>query len=111
MPDNRPPRRRTGTELTNDCLIALSAVGCVVWRNNTGALRDARGRPVRFGLCTGSSDIIGVTPTGLFLAVECKAAGDRATDAQLRFIATVQAKGGRAGVARSVADAVAIAIT
>ena len=31
-----------------------------LWRNNTGALKDATGRLVRYGLCPGSSDLIGL---------------------------------------------------
>jgi hypothetical protein len=32
-----------------------------LFRNNTGVLRDANGRPVSFGLCKGSADLIGWT--------------------------------------------------
>lgn len=91
------------------CLVALSEAGCLVWRQDTGAYRAPSGALVRYGLCVGSSDIIGVAPDGRFLAVEVKNDKGRATDAQLRFIAAVQAAGGRAGIARSAADAVAIA--
>jgi hypothetical protein len=31
-----------------------------LWRNNSGALVDQQGRLVRFGLCKGSSDLIGL---------------------------------------------------
>lgn len=91
------------------CLMALSQAGCLVWRQDTGAYRAKSGALVRYGLCVGSSDIIGLAPDGRFLAVEVKTDTGRATDAQLRFIAAVQAAGGRAGIARSAADAVAIA--
>lgn len=91
------------------CLVALSQAGCLVWRQDTGAYRAKSGALVRYGLCVGSSDIIGIAPDGRFLAVEVKNDTGRATDAQLRFIAAVQAAGGRAGIARSAADAVAIA--
>ena len=94
----------------SECLLALSAAGCIVWRNNTGVLSDRNGRPVRFGLCVGSSDIIGIAPDGRFLAVEVKAATGKASDAQQRFIAAVRKAGGRAGVARSAEHAVAIAV-
>ena len=91
------------------CLMALSQAGCLVWRQDTGAYRAKSGALVRYGLCVGSSDIIGLSPDGRFLAVEVKTDTGRATEAQLRFIAAVQAAGGRAGIARSAADAVAIA--
>ncbi len=95
--------------IVNECLIALSGAGCLVWRNNTGALPDKGGRVMRFGLCRGSSDIIGVAPGGIFLAIEVKTATGRATPDQLRFIEAVVRSGGRAGLARSAEEAVAIA--
>lgn len=93
----------------NECMIALSAAGCLVFRNSTGVLPGANGRPVRFGLAVGSSDLIGLCPDGTFLAIETKTAKGRATDAQHAFIAAVQRRGGRAGIARTGAEAVAIA--
>ena len=100
--------RRKETNVVNDCLIAISQAGGVAFRNNTGVLPDANGRPIKFGLCKGSSDIIGVCPDGVFLAVECKTATGRATPEQLRFIDMVKSKGGRAGIARTAQDAVDI---
>ena len=97
------------TSIVNECLIALSAAGCTAWRNNTGVLKDSNGRPISFGLCKGSSDIIGICPDGGFLAVEVKTATGRASPAQYAFIAAVQRRGGRAGIARTGAEAVAIA--
>ena len=80
----------------------------MVWRNNTGALKDPKGRLVRYGLCVGSSDIIGIAPDGVFVAVECKAERGKVTDQQEKFIANVRRQGGRAGVARSADEAVRI---
>jgi len=87
----------------------LSGAGGSVWRNNTGVLKDATGRPIKFGLCKGSSDIIGICADGMFLAVECKMETGRVSPDQVRFIETVRAKGGRSGVARCADDAVRIA--
>jgi hypothetical protein len=39
--------------------IACSTGDTRLFRNNTGTLRDANGRPVQFGLCKGSADLIG----------------------------------------------------
>lgn len=89
-----------------------------LWRNNTGALKDSTGRLVRYGLCPGSSDLIGlrqvtITPDmvgqtlAVFAAIEVKDRA-KATPEQERFIAQVQAAGGLAGVARSVEEARAI---
>jgi hypothetical protein len=96
--------------------LALSKGSCRLWRNNTGMLRDQQGRPVRFGLCEGSADLIGyrtvtITPEmvgqqlAVFCAVEVKAPKGRTTPQQDAFLAHVQAAGGRAGIARSVEDA------
>lgn len=90
-----------------------------LWRNNTGALRDQRGQLVRYGLCEGSSDLIGyrtitVTPdmvgqkVAVFTAIEVKAPRGRTTPQQEAFLALVTEAGGLAGVARSTSDAVAI---
>ena len=97
--------------IQNEILMALSKAGCLVWRQDTGAYKDPKsGRLVRYGLCKGSSDVIGVAPDSRFLAVEVKTATGRIRPEQLTFIAAVQKAGGRAGVARSVEDALRIAL-
>ena len=90
------------------CMLALSEAGCLIWRNNVGVLPDRNGVPIRFGLCVGSADLIGITPCGRFLAVEVKTKTGRVRPEQQRFIDAVNAKGGVAGVARSPADALAL---
>lgn len=97
------------TNIMNAIMVALSAAGCLMWRQNTGAMRDPSGRLVRYGLCTGSSDLVGVAHDGVFLAVEVKTPTGRVSPSQTAFIAAVRRHGGRAGVARSVEDALAIA--
>jgi hypothetical protein len=90
-----------------------------LWRNNTGTLRDQHGRPVSFGLCPGSADLIGfhtitITPDmvgqqlAVFAAVEVKAERGRPTPEQTAFLEHVAAAGGLAGIARSVEEAEAI---
>jgi hypothetical protein len=97
-------------------MLAMSGVGSIVWRNNTGVLKNEEGIPVRFGLCVGSSDIIGITPVmitqemvgrcvGIFTAVEVKSATGRTKPEQQIFLDAVKKAGGIAGVARSVEDA------
>ena len=110
MSGDRKEQRQSESHILNACLIALSNAGCLVWRQNTGVLPDISGRPIRFGLCVGSSDIVGLCPDGKFLAVEVKTAIGQPTDAQVRFLDAVRRQGGRAGIARSGAEAVAIAI-
>ena len=87
-----------------------------LFRNNTGTLRDQHGRPVQFGLCKGSADLIGwrtvtVTPemvgtqVAVFLSIEVKTPTGRLRPEQQQWLDAVQAAGGIAGVARSVSDA------
>jgi hypothetical protein len=89
------------------------------WRNNTGTLRDQHGRPVSFGLCKGSADLIGyrtitITPdmvgqqVAVFASIEVKTPTGRIRPEQQAWLETVQAAGGIAGVARSVEDALRI---
>lgn len=95
--------------IQNAALIALAESGHLVWRQNTGAYKDKTGRVIRYGLCVGSSDIIGLTRDGRFLAVEMKTEKGSVRPEQRNFIAAVRAKGGFAGIARSPEDAVRIA--
>ena len=86
-----------------------------LFRNNTGALLDIKGRLVRFGLCKGSSDLIGfktitITPdmvgkeVAIFSAIEVKDKSKVTTD-QKHFIDIIQNAGGLAGVAKDVDEA------
>lgn len=106
------------TKIQNKILIALSNVGCVVWRNETAGawvgkvihkeasqVTLANARMIRFGIAIGSSDIIGITPEGRFLAIEVKTQTGRPSQQQLTFIDAVRQNGGVAGIARSVQDA------
>lgn len=106
------------TNLMHQIMLALSDAGCLVWRNGTGqawhgkvihkagqqvTLSDARMQP--YGICVGSSDLIGITPDGRFLAVEVKTATGRVSKEQQTFIDAVRRSGGIAGIARSIEDA------
>lgn len=94
----------------------LSAVGVRVLRNNVGMLEDRTGQKVRYGLCVGSSDLIGwypvtITPEmvgkkiAIFTAVEVKTPTGRLTKEQADFLDAVKSAGGIAFVARSVEEA------
>ena len=80
----------------------------VIWRNSTG-VAEIQGRKIRYGLCVGSPDIVGIAPGGRFLGIEVKTKSGRVTKDQRMFIELVRWMGGFAGVARSVQDAVDIA--
>jgi hypothetical protein len=90
-----------------------------LFRNQVGMAFGADGRSVQFGLCPGSSDLIGwrsivITPgmvgttIAQFAAVEVKSARGKPRDDQVAFIEAVRRAGGCAGVARSVEDTQAI---
>ena len=102
--------------------IACSNGATRLFRNNTGTLRDQHGRPVQFGLCKGSGDLIGyrtveITPDmvgqrlAVFCSIEVKSATGRIRPEQRQWLDAVQAAGGIAGVARSVEDALRIMTT
>ena len=112
--------------------IFMSGIGIVNWRNNTGTgwvgkstriqkackvdllpgdvvVRNAR--PLKSGLCKGSSDVVGITPVfittahlgktlGVFTAVEVKSNTGKPTADQLNFLQAVEKAGGFAGIAK-----------
>ena len=99
--------------------LACSTGDTRLFRNNTGTLKDQHGRPVQFGLCKGSADLIGyrtvtITPdmvgqqVAVFLSIEVKTPTGRIRPEQQAWLETIQAAGGIAGVARSVEDALRI---
>ena len=109
----------TEHQIQQRILLALGRGAARLWRNNTGCLPDANGRMVRFGLCKGSADLIGyttvtITPDmvgqrlAVFTAVEVKTPTGRPTPEQTAFLKHIQDAGGRAGIARSIDDAVRI---
>lgn len=89
LKNGRPASESYTQSLTR---LALAKAGCVTFRNNVGALMDAEGRLVRYGLAnesaaqnklTKSSDLISIRPVlitaahvgqtiGQFVATECK---------------------------------------
>ena len=103
-------------KIQQEIRIAISNGDCRVFRNNTGTLRDQNGRPVQFGLCKGSADLIGwkrvtITPemvgstVAVFTSIEVKTPNGKIRPEQQQWLDAVQAAGGIAGVARSVEDA------
>jgi hypothetical protein len=89
-----------------------------IWRNNVGFYKDA-GRAIRYGLCNGSADFIGlhsviVTPgmvgkrVAVFLAIESKAPNKDADAHQATWLDEVRDAGAIAGVARNAEEAEAL---
>ena len=112
-------RGNSEQRIQQEIRLAISKGECRVFRNNTGTLRDANGRPVQFGLAKGSSDLIGWTTRtitadmvgqsiAVFTSIEVKSATGRLRPEQQQWLDAVQVAGGIAGVARSVDDALRI---
>ena len=130
------------SKLSKDISLGLSKYGrgkIISWRNNVGngIAISARGprftallqaiiqlaakmgcsaSPIKYGLCVGSSDRIGITTVvitpemvgkevGIFTAWEIKTTTGTISTEQTNFINAVRKAGGMAGVVRSVDEA------
>ena len=120
--DHKASSKMSEQRIQQEIRIACSRGQTRLFRNNTGTLRDQHGRPVSFGLCKGSADLIGwkrVTVTeemvgstvAVFASSEVKSKTGRLRPEQQQWLDAVQAAGGIAGVARSVEDAQALLAT
>lgn len=104
---------KSETTLQNEIRLELGKRKNVrMFRNNVGMING-----VQFGLCVGSSDLIGfqsvtVTPEmvgqkiAVFTAIEVKTPKGKPTPAQTKFIEIVRKFGGIGAIVRSVDDAV-----
>lgn len=123
---------KAATALQNRIMMALSAAGRIVFRNNVGLgwsgkvlhkdpvkgtvlLGDAR--PVKFGLIKGSGDLIGGIPTVItsdmvgkrvliFASWEVKSGTGKATPDQINFAKAIRHHGGVAEIVRDEGEAV-----
>jgi len=100
------------TKVQNEVRVRHSKVHRgILFRNNVGVAVYPGGSVVVYGLCTGSSDTIGLTPVkitpemvgqelAVFTAFETKRPrrAKKPTAEQLNFVARIQAAGGIAGV-------------
>lgn len=112
------PRQPRPTHYESDVQDAIrEALGLeadlVLWRNNTGVAvhwddRSGKERRVRYGLCPGGADLIGLLgPSGRIVALEVKRPAERPTDDQRAFLTIVRRHGGFAAIVHSVDEAVA----
>jgi len=59
--------------IKNEIRKRLSSLGIVIWQQATGHGMTETGSQISFGLCRGSSDLIGIRKSdGKFVAIECK---------------------------------------
>jgi hypothetical protein len=84
------------------CLAWLHKYGVFAYRQNTGTAW-INGQPVSFGY-PGSADIIGLLPTGRFLAVECKSTTGKQSEKQRKFQQKIEQNGGVYLLVRSERD-------
>lgn len=95
----------TETDLQNQIRMALSQYG-IVLRMNTGVFKTEDGRTVKCGM-PGTSDLLFIGEK--YIAwIEVKTLTGRPTPEQLKFIDIMRKYGHRAGIARSVEDALKI---
>lgn len=103
-------------ELLDAIIIEASELGlALLWKNSQGAgLVSRKGqKPVfmRWGVgpsSGGGLDIIGLRNDGVFVAIDAKVGRDRLSDKQKLFIKWVTMRGGIAGEARSVEQALSL---
>lgn len=95
-------------DIQNEIRLALSAEGYCVFRINSGKVKMADGRWFDVGVPKGFSDLVAVKD-GKISFIEVKNEVGRPTAEQINFIKQMQTRYGcRAGIARSVEDALAI---
>ena len=82
----------------------LPYIGIFAWRTNSGVI-FSEGRPHRMAP-RGTSDIIGIMPNGLFLAIEVKKPGGVVSQFQKEFLEKITTKGGVGFVAYSLDDVI-----
>lgn len=98
------------SQLVKWCLDYLATRKIFAWRANSGAVTaeyKGKKRFVRFSGAKGLSDIIGILPSGRFLAIEAKVGRNKPTEAQEEFLARVRASGGVAAVVYTPEDMIA----
>lgn len=99
-------------DISRKIQMALTQEGARVFRNNVGLFKTKDDRPIHTGLCVGSSDLIGWTKDGRFLAIEVKTkkgvkrTNKKRLELQKNFIYQVNRAGGVAFFADSVENSI-----
>ena len=104
------------SEVLNKIKQTLSKLGFFLFRNNVGAWKNPRGQWIKYGLCEGSSDLIGWRPLVItadmvgktiaqFVAIETKRSKKaRVSEKQTHFVNMVLKSGGMGLIASSTED-------
>lgn len=111
------------TDIVHNIMLAVAKAGGVCWKNVRGSFWTIdKSHRVKAGLlCDGASDLIGFIPVvvtqemvgqtvAVFYACEVKTASGRIRPEQENFINQVRKRGGKAGVARNIEDAIKITL-
>lgn len=93
--------------IVKSCIEYLTYRGYEVIRNNTGRFviqsDNGKFRMISFGK-KGSPDIVACSPSGRFVAVECKKPGNKLTELQQQYLEKLKQKGAIVVIAYSVDD-------
>lgn len=92
-------------KIMNEIRIALSEIGCIVFRVNVGKGRTFDGRYFDTGVPVGFSDLFGVMPNGRAFFVEVKTKTGKASQAQINFLQAMKNNGAVAGICRNAEEA------
>lgn len=97
-------KRLSESDISAKIQVRASELGARLWRNQSGKYQLADGRWLSSGLFPGSPDLIGVLPSGKFLAVEVKRPGGTARPNQIAAIEFLKTMNCCAGICTSVED-------
>ena len=95
-------------EVQNEIRVGLSKAGHMVFRTNVGKVRMMDGRWFDTGLPKGHPDLYGFRSDGQIFYIEVKNEKGRVRPEQKKFIEVVKERGAKAGVARSLEEALEI---
>ena len=95
-------------EVQNEIRVGLSKAGHMVFRTNVGKVRMMDGRWFDTGLPKGHPDLYGFRSDGQIFYIEVKNEKGRVRPEQKKFIEVVKKRGAKAGVARSLEEALEI---
>lgn len=95
-------------EIQNEIRVGLTKAGHMVFRTNVGKVRMMDGRWFDTGLPKGHPDLYGFRSDGQIFYIEVKNEKGRVRPEQKKFIEVVKKRGAKAGVARSLEEALEI---
>jgi len=106
--NSKTGRNLTEHEIQDAIRLELSRRGIITFRENVGTFQTEDGRVIKAGPPPGTSDLLAILPGGFAAWIEVKTPTGRVRPEQENFIRRMREKGCRAGIARTVADALAI---